>query len=98
MTDDDRTTTPLRRRTRRRQATLHGDEVAFWDSAPVEGLVDERDGELVLLIHGIAGSAHTWSPLLAQMARRRDRRRFVAPDLLGHGSSSAPWADYSLGG
>jgi pimeloyl-ACP methyl ester carboxylesterase len=98
VTDDDRTATPLRRRTRRRHATLHGDEVAFWDSAPAEGLVDERDGELVLLIHGIAGSAHTWSPLLAQMARRGDRRRFVAPDLLGHGSSSAPWADYSLGG
>src|SRR3954454_14457754 len=32
------------------------------------------------------------------MARRRDRHRFVAPDLLGHGSSTAPWADYSLGG
>jgi pimeloyl-ACP methyl ester carboxylesterase len=32
------------------------------------------------------------------MARRRDRRRYIAPDLLGHGSSSAPWADYSLGG
>jgi pimeloyl-ACP methyl ester carboxylesterase len=98
VTDDDRTATPLRRRTRRRHATLHGDHVAFWDSAPAEGLVDERDGELVVLIHGIAGSAQTWSPLLAQMARRRDRRRFVAPDLLGHGSSSAPWADYSLGG
>jgi pimeloyl-ACP methyl ester carboxylesterase len=96
VTDDDRTATPLRRRTRRRHATLHGDEVAFWDSAPIDG--DETDGELVLLIHGIAGSAHTWSPLLAQMARHRDRRRVVAPDLLGHGSSSAPWADYSLGG
>ena len=97
MTDTAPNDRPLRRRTLRRHATLHGDQVAFWDSGPVDG-VDERDGELVLLIHGIAGSAHTWSPLLAQMARRRDRRRYIAPDLLGHGSSSAPWADYSLGG
>ena len=94
MTDD---STAVNRRTLRRYATLHGDHVSFWDSGPAQD-VDERDGELVLLIHGIAGSAHTWSPLLAQMARRRDRRRYIAPDLLGHGSSSAPWADYSLGG
>jgi pimeloyl-ACP methyl ester carboxylesterase len=73
---------------------LHGDRVSFWDSGPADG----DDGELVVLVHGIAGSAHTWSPLLAELARRRDRRRFIAPDLLGHGSSSAPWADYSLGG
>ena len=97
MTDTAPNDRPLRRRTLRRRATLQGDQVAFWDSGPVDG-VDERDGELVLLIHGIAGSAHTWSPLLAQMARRHDRRRYIAPDLLGHGSSSAPWADYSLGG
>ncbi|MHC1560503.1 alpha/beta fold hydrolase [Actinomycetospora sp. C-140] len=90
--DTDRT----RRRTARRHAEVHGDHVAFWDSGPVDG--DTPDGELVLLVHGIAGSAHTWSPLLAEMARRRDTHRFLAPDLLGHGSSSAPWADYSLGG
>ncbi|MEJ2887860.1 alpha/beta fold hydrolase [Actinomycetospora aeridis] len=90
------------RRTQRRHASLHGDHVAFWDSGPVagdgHGSGGEADDELVLLVHGIAGSAHTWSPLLAQMARRRETRRFIAPDLLGHGSSSAPWADYSLGG
>ncbi len=82
------------RRTSRRTAMLHGDRVSFWDSGPA----GEDDGELVVLVHGIAGSAHTWAPLLAELARRRDRRRFIAPDLLGHGSSSAPWADYSLGG
>jgi pimeloyl-ACP methyl ester carboxylesterase len=82
------------RRTSRRTATLHGDHVSFWDSRSDA----EDDDELVVLVHGIAGSAQTWSPLLAELARRRDRRRFIAPDLLGHGSSSAPWADYSLGG
>lgn len=87
------------RHTRRRHATLHGDHVAFWDSGPAtDGSGEPRDDELVLLVHGIAGSAHTWSPLLAALARRHETRRYVAPDLLGHGSSSAPWADYSLGG
>lgn len=87
---------PPPRRTRRRHATVHGDQVSFWDSGP-----DDEDGdptELVVLVHGIAGSAHTWAPLLGRLARRRDRRRWIAPDLLGHGSSTAPWADYSLGG
>ena len=87
------------RRTARRTATVHGDRVSFWDSGMTgaDGRGDD-EGELVVLVHGIASSAHTWSPLLAEMARRRERRRFIAPDLLGHGSSSAPWADYSLGG
>jgi pimeloyl-ACP methyl ester carboxylesterase len=52
----------------------------------------------VVLVHGIAGSAHIWSPLLAELARHRNRTRIIAPDLLRHGSSTAPWADYSLGG
>jgi pimeloyl-ACP methyl ester carboxylesterase len=52
----------------------------------------------VVLVHGFAGSARTWEPVLAELARRRDPRRVIIPDLVGHGSSSAPWADYSLGG
>jgi pimeloyl-ACP methyl ester carboxylesterase len=74
---------------------MYGDRVSFWDSAPLDG----GDGEdVVVLVHGIAGSAYSWTPLLAELARRRDRRRVIVPDLLGHGSSSAPWADHSLGG
>lgn len=83
------------RRTCRRSVTLHGDQISFWDSAPAHGAVDE---DVVVLVHGIAASAHTWAPLFAELARRRDRRRVIAPDLLGHGASAAPWADYSLGG
>jgi pimeloyl-ACP methyl ester carboxylesterase len=83
------------RRTCRRTATLHGDQIRFWDSAPAHGAVDE---DPVVLVHGIAASAHTWAPLFAELARRRDQRRVIAPDLLGHGASAAPWADYSLGG
>ncbi|MDL5159842.1 alpha/beta fold hydrolase [Actinomycetospora termitidis] len=93
------------RRTRRRTVTVHGESVGFWESIPAhhveaghEGPWTHPDGEVVVLVHGIAGSAATWQPVLAELARRRDRRHVIVPDLVGHGSSSAPWADYSLGG
>lgn len=93
------------RRTRRRTVTLHGEQVGFWESIPAhevpaghDGPWSQAAGEVVVLVHGIAGSAHTWAPVLAELARRRDRRHVIVPDLVGHGSSSAPWADYSLGG
>lgn len=93
------------RHTRRRTVTLHGESVGFWESIPAhhaeagrEGPWTHPDGEVVVLVHGIAGSAATWQPVLAELARRRDGRHVIVPDLVGHGSSSAPWADYSLGG
>ena len=93
------------RRTRRRTVTLHGERVGFWESIPAHEVPAGHDepwrhatGEVVVLVHGIAGSAQTWQPVLAELARRRDPRHVIVPDLVGHGSSSAPWADYSLGG
>lgn len=84
---------------------VHGERVGFWESIPAhhvpeghEGRWTHPHGEVVVLVHGIAGSAHTWQPVLAELARRRDPRHVIVPDLVGHGSSSAPWADYSLGG
>lgn len=79
---------------------MYGAQISFWDSTPTPDAdgADASDEEVVVLVHGMAGSARTWSPLLGELARRRDRRRFIAPDLLGHGTSTAPWADYSLGG
>jgi pimeloyl-ACP methyl ester carboxylesterase len=74
---------------------MYGDRVSFWDSAPVNRGSDQ---DVLVLVHGIAGSAHSWTPLLAELARRRDRRRVIVPDLLGHGSSSAPRADHSFEG
>ncbi len=64
---------------------LHGDRVAYRD---------EGDGEALLLIHGMAGSSDTWRAMLPRLARKY---RVVAPDLLGHGQSAKPRADYSLG-
>ena len=55
---------------------------------------DEGDGEALLLIHGMAGSSQTWRAILPQLATKY---RVIAPDLLGHGQSSKPRTDYSLG-
>ena len=51
-------------------------------------------GPVLLLIHGIAGSADTWDNVLPWLA---ERYCVVAPDLLGHGRSAKPRGDYSLG-
>lgn len=60
-----------------------------------QAVVDEGDGdEVLLLIHGMAGSAQTWRSVLPQLAKKY---RVIAPDLLGHGQSSKPRTDYSLG-
>ena len=55
---------------------------------------DEGEGEALLLIHGMAGSSQTWRAILPQLAKKY---RVIAPDLLGHGQSSKPRTDYSLG-
>jgi pimeloyl-ACP methyl ester carboxylesterase len=64
---------------------LHGDRVAYRDAG---------DGDVVLLIHGMAGSSETWRALIPQLSKRY---RVIAPDLLGHGHSAKPRGDYSLG-
>ncbi|MBV8860359.1 MAG: alpha/beta fold hydrolase [Mycobacterium sp.] len=64
---------------------LHGDRVAYRDAG---------HGEVLLLIHGMAGSSATWRAILPQLAKKY---RVVAPDLVGHGESAKPRGDYSLG-
>ena len=64
---------------------LHGERVAY---------LDEGSGEAILLLHGIAGSSQTWRSVIRPLSRRF---RVVAPDLLGHGNSTKPRSDYSLG-
>ena len=51
-------------------------------------------GPVVLLIHGMAGSATTWRQAMPGLA---ERFTVVAPDLIGHGRSDKPQGDYSLG-
>ncbi len=64
---------------------VHGERVAY---------LDEGSGEAILLVHGIAGSSQTWRSVIGPLSRKY---RVVAPDLLGHGNSTKPRSDYSLG-
>ncbi len=66
--------------------TIHGKRRAF---------VRTGSGPALLLLHGLACDRTTWDaviPLLAQ------KYTVIAPDLLGHGLSDKPRADYTLGG
>jgi pimeloyl-ACP methyl ester carboxylesterase len=68
-----------------RYLDLHGERVAYRD---------EGTGEALLLIHGMAGSSATWRAIIPALSKKY---RVVAPDLLGHGESTKPRGDYSLG-
>jgi pimeloyl-ACP methyl ester carboxylesterase len=50
-------------------------------------------GPPLLLIHGIGDSSTTWLPVMSALARNH---LVIAPDLLGHGQSDKPRADYSV--
>ena len=51
------------------------------------------EGPPLLLIHGIGDSARTWDEIIPTLAREHT---VIAPDLLGHGESDKPRADYSV--
>ena len=51
------------------------------------------DGPAVLLLHGIGDSSESWERVMADLARDHT---VLAPDLLGHGGSAKPRADYSV--
>lgn len=52
-------------------------------------------GPALLLLHGLACDSATWDTVMAPLA---EHFTVIAPDLLGHGESDKPDADYSLGG
>jgi pimeloyl-ACP methyl ester carboxylesterase len=64
--------------------TIHGYRRAF----RVAG-----SGPALLLIHGVGDNSTTWESVHAKLAQRFT---VIAPDLLGHGESDKPRADYSL--
>ena len=66
--------------------TIHGHRRAF---------VKKGSGPAVLLLHGMACDHTTWLPIIDKLA---ERHTVIAPDLLGHGLSDKPRADYSVGG
>jgi pimeloyl-ACP methyl ester carboxylesterase len=66
--------------------TLHGHRRAF---------VKVGQGPVLLLLHGLGCDHTTWEPVIDALAKRYT---VIAPDLLGHGQSAKPRADYSVGG
>lgn len=67
-----------------RYRTVHGYRRAF----RVAG-----SGPPLVLVHGIGDSSATWETVFPALARRH---LVIAPDLLGHGYSDKPRADYSV--
>jgi pimeloyl-ACP methyl ester carboxylesterase len=66
--------------------TVHGHRRAY---------VKTGSGPPVLLLHGLGGSHETWDGIIPALA---EHHTVIAPDLLGHGRSDKPRADYSIGG
>jgi pimeloyl-ACP methyl ester carboxylesterase len=66
--------------------TVHGYRRAY---------VKVGSGPVLLLLHGLGCDHTTWAPVIDILARRYT---VLAPDLLGHGASDKPRADYSVGG
>jgi len=64
--------------------TIHGHRRAFLSAGT---------GPPLLLIHGIGDSSSTWLPVVESFATDYT---VIAPDLLGHGLSDKPRADYSV--
>ena len=64
--------------------TIHGYRRAF---------IRVGRGPTLLLIHGIGDNSSTWEHLLPFLALDHT---VIAPDLLGHGASDKPRADYSV--
>ncbi len=52
-------------------------------------------GPALLLLHGLGCDSSTWDRVIVPLA---EHFTVIAPDLLGHGGSDKPDADYSLGG
>ena len=68
--------------------TLHGHAVSYRTAG------DPSSDEVLLLLHGIAGSSRTWAAVGDALG---EHAYVLAPDMLGHGASAKPRGDYSLG-
>lgn len=66
--------------------TIHGHRRAF---------VKAGKGPALLLLHGVGCDHTSWDEVIEPLSRRFT---VIVPDLLGHGQSDKPRADYTLGG
>jgi pimeloyl-ACP methyl ester carboxylesterase len=69
-----------------RYVTVHGYRRAY---------VRAGSGPVLLLVHGIGDSSDTWRSVFERLAQDHT---VIAPDLLGHGRSEKPRADYTVAG
>ena len=69
-----------------KHVTIHGHRRAY---------VMMGQGPAQMLLHGLGCDHTTWEPVLRSLAKKYT---VIAPDLLGHGLSAKPRADYSIGG
>lgn len=67
------------------QVSIHGQRVCYRRGGA---------GPVLLLLHGIGDSSRAWIPAMRLLQRSY---AVLAPDLPGHGNSSNPLGDYSLG-
>src|SRR5689334_8057513 len=57
--------------------------------------VEAGDGPIVILLHGRGGHLENWTRNLAPLAKHF---RVIAIDMMGHGFSAKPEADYAISG
>ena len=69
------------------EVVLHGHRITYREAG-------DPSLPVVLLVHGLTSSSATWDPVIPALA---EHAHAIAPDLLGHGRSDKPEADYSLG-
>lgn len=72
---------------RQEEISLHGHRVAY-------RVAGDPALPVLVLIHGITSSSATWDPVIPALS---EHAHVIAPDLIGHGASDKPRADYSLG-
>jgi pimeloyl-ACP methyl ester carboxylesterase len=65
--------------------SVHGRTVSYLEAG---------EGPLLLLVHGMAGTARNWDAVIEPLALHNT---VVAPDFPGHGESAPGGGDYSLG-
>jgi pimeloyl-ACP methyl ester carboxylesterase len=68
-----------------REIELHGHRLIYRTAGA---------GPPVVLIHGMLNSSRHWEEVALRLA---EDHTVIAPDLIGHGDSTAPRGDYSLG-
>jgi pimeloyl-ACP methyl ester carboxylesterase len=85
---------PFRRRAKPTNATVEYDVQYRTIHGYKRAFVHVGSGPALLLLHGIGDSSETWRALIPELARDYT---VIAPDLLGHGRSDKPRADYSIG-